>query len=146
VELSGPLIVLDGDACAALAPCLVQAVKLYVARGAAPPRHLLDLADEVSRAARAAAEFRPSAQVTGRPGTGRFRSGPTSRACEQPEWLSVREAARVAKVSDSYVRRLARRRDVEASRGRSGAWLIDANSLTAWADSRNRKECKRKAV
>jgi hypothetical protein len=142
VELSGPSVVLDGDACAALAPWLVRAVRVYVARGVPPPRPLLDLADEVSRAAR----FRADAQATARCGTGQFRSEPFSRPSDQPEWLTVREAARVAAVSEGYVRRLARRRDVEASRGRSSAWLIDAGSLTAWAGSRNRKERKRKAA
>lgn len=143
MELSGPLVVLDGDACAALAPCLVQAVRLYTARGVPPPRLLLDHADEVSRAA---ARFRADAQVTARRGTGQFRGGPSSRPFGQPEWFTVREAARVAEVSEGYVRRLARRRDVEASRGRSGAWLIDASSLAAWAGSRNRKERKRRAA
>jgi excisionase family DNA binding protein len=144
--LSGPVVILSGDDCAVLSRQLVEAIRLaYVARGRPPPRHLLDFAEEVSRAARSSATSPTAALASAAAGTVRFRTSPDLPACDEPVWLTVTEAARVAEVSDGYMRRLARRGDVQASRGRRSAWLIDASSLAAWI-SRRRKEREGKAA
>lgn len=114
---------------------LVEAIRLgWVVRGDHPPRLLLQLADQVNKAARSSGsrnlpEFRDRASV---PSSG------------QPV-LTVQEAGRVAGVSEGFVRRLARRGAVEAVRGSRSAWLIDASSLTAWMGQR-RKEHQRTAA
>jgi hypothetical protein len=99
------------------------------------------MADDLSIAAREAAEFREFRASTRGRGTRKFRETPTPQASDQPvRWLTTKEAADELGMSDGYARRLARRGDVHASRGRSGAWLIDADSLTVWRQSAPHRE------
>ncbi len=145
--LGGPVVVLDGADCAVLGRQLVEALRLgYVARGAAPPRALLDFADQVNRADRSSASGSawacrsgPVAEPRNPPAAG----GPPSSG--QPV-LTATEAARAAEVSAGYLRRVLRRGDVEASRGGPrGSWLVHTDSLAAWIGQR-REETKRKAA
>lgn len=56
------------------------------------------------------------------------------------DWLSTQEVAEALGVSDSFVRRLAkRRRFVARQAGRGAPWLCDAASVAAWAAGRNSK-------
>jgi hypothetical protein len=106
----------------------------------APPVELVDLANQISQAARSSAQFRADAQVSGAPGTARFRSDPAPPGSgQEPATLTVREAALRAQVSEGLVRRLCRRGDVTASQ-RRGAWAIETRSLTTWASSRRKEQ------
>jgi hypothetical protein len=109
MQLSGPLVVLDGDACADVTAHLVEAIRLNRARGAEPPRALRELSDQVSRAARSSAGFRASAQVTPCRGTAGFRAKASLPLSDQPVRLNIKEAAQLARVSESYMRRCCRR-------------------------------------
>jgi hypothetical protein len=135
------VVVLDGHDCEILARQLIEAIRLgYTARSRPPPERLLDLANQVSAAARSSAQFRASAQVSGAPGTGKFCGAPVSPGSDQePATLTVQEAAKRAEVSEGFMRRSCRRGDVAASRHHQGAWAIDTGSLDAWS-SRRRKD------
>lgn len=145
--LSGPVVVVlpEGDA-AALARQLVQVIQLgYVRRGAQPPRLLLDFASAVSRAARGSATPEPqraaSPQVTAGRGTAELPASADPSWSGQPVGLlTASEAARTAGVSASYLRRVIRRGDVQASQDRWGVWHVDPDGLAAWCGQRRRKE------
>lgn len=137
------VITLTQDDATALAHQLARAIQIAYGRpGVHAPLLLLDFAAEISRSAR----FRASPQVRPGAGTDQFRSGPSPAVSEQqPEWLTVKEAAKLAEVSEGFMRRCCRARDVEASRDHRSAWLVDASSLRAWI-GRRRKELDRKAA
>lgn len=149
--IHGPVVVLDGADCAELARQLTRTIKLaYGAPGRPPPpRLLLDLADEISRAAlsSASAEPRPEASPLVRAGVRNAElpavADPSSSG--QPV-ITATEAAETAGVSASYLRRALRRGDVQASRDRYGAWQVDADDLAAWLSERRRKERNRRAA
>lgn len=138
--LSGAaVVVLDAQELPAMSRQLVEAIRRgYVARGLPPPRLLLDLAAEISRAARGTAGTASGAGQAPCAEPPKFRDGADPERSEQPVTLTIREAAERAEVSGSYMRRLARRGDVEASRGDRSAWAVDADSLAAWLVGRRR--------
>jgi hypothetical protein len=141
--LDGPVVVVSGAEVPVLARQLVEALRLaYVVRGRAAPHALLEFTDQLSRIARGSAgsaQLPSSAPLTE---PGRFRGALPVTASGQPERLTVREAAERAEVSEGYLRRACRRRDVEASRGGPGSagWLVDTDSLDLWIEGRRRKE------
>jgi hypothetical protein len=140
--LNGPIVILGQADCEVLGRQLAKTLQLaYGAPGRpAPPRHLLSFAAELNRITRGSGEYRENTQVrTGR-GTGEFRAEPSSQSCDQPVWLTVQEAARVAEVSPSYMRRVIRKGDVEASQGHRSAYLVDTSSLAVWISQRERRE------
>lgn len=150
--MRGPVVVVlsEGDA-AALGPQLVQAIRLaFVARGAPPPRLLLDLSEEINRAAGRSARTEPMAvspQVSAGCGTAELPAAPDRPSSGQPVGLMTAiEAAEVAQCSASYIRRVIRRGDVQASRDRYGMWRVDPADLAAWLIQRRRKENERKAA
>jgi excisionase family DNA binding protein len=138
--LDGPAIVVSGPELQVLDRQLRGALRRAYGRpGQVVPRWLLDFAIAVNKLAGSAG--------TGsgcRSGAGAepawFRDGGPAGAWPQPAEVSVTEAARAAEVSEGYVRRLVRRRDIEASQDRpGGAYRVQTDSLAAWMDKR-RKE------
>jgi excisionase family DNA binding protein len=136
VILSGPGVLLTAEDCVTVDRQLLEAIRLgWNARGRTPPHALLALADQINRCA---AQFRASVQVEAGHGTVDPRTGrrvPVSD--DKPVWLTTAEAAGIAGVSARYVRELARKGDVEATRsGQGGAWVVDAASLQVWMTHR----------
>jgi excisionase family DNA binding protein len=150
IIVSGPerTSVLAGPECAVLGRQLADAIKYgYTARGTVAPRVLLDFAITVNRAARGSASSAvpPTSAVAAElrnPGDGAVL--PSSG--EPVATLTVAEAARVAEVSDRYVRKLIQRGSVEALRGHRGTLLVRIDSLAAWLEARSRKENERRAA
>ncbi len=137
---------LDGTDCAMLGRQLVEALRLaYVARGRPAPVQLVDLADLVNKAARASAERCVNTQVRGVIGGRGLRGGADRSDSGQPVMLTVTEAARVALVSTRYMRELARKKVVDATRKPGGAWAVNAWSLAGWI-SRRLPDRERKAA
>ena len=145
--ISGPLIILDERDCAALGRQLVEAIRLgYVAPGRVPPRALVEFADQVNRVARSAT-FRADPQVSPDSGTTEPVSGTVLPASGEPvKPLTTKEAAALAGVSEGFMRRRFREGDPHGSRGRRGAWFVDAAELGAWLASQRRKDQERKAA
>jgi excisionase family DNA binding protein len=133
ITVSGPdLLLLDRQLRAALQ-------RAYGAPGQLVPRWLLDYAIAVNKLAGSAGSGSGRRSGAGAEPE-KFRDGGRAGAWPQPATVSVTEAARAAEVSEGYVRRLVRRRDIEASRDRpGGAYRVQADSLAAWMD-RRRKE------
>lgn len=138
--LGGPVVVLSGPELGELGRQLSEAIRRgWGARQAPPPRALLDLAITVNKLAGSAGSG--SGRRSGMAAEPeRFRDGGLAGAWSQPAIVSIAEAARAAEVSEGYVRRLVRRRDIEASQDRpGGAYRVQTDSLAAWMD-RRRKE------
>lgn len=104
----------------------------YTARGWQVPPLLAEWRRILARAA----QDHPYPQVSAGDVPSGFRDDTTVPASEQPVRLTATEAANLAGVSEGYMRRLIRRGDVEASRGRRGAWAVDISSLAAWISQR----------
>lgn len=145
---------LDGADCAALGHQLADAIRLgWTVRGAAPPHALLELADRVNAAVRAAETGTGSGDVRAGRGRGpehrQFRVSPAASSCDQPvklgTKLGTKEAAQAAEVSDGYMRRLCRQGVLGTRDEARGSWSIDSRELAAW-DSRRREERERKAA
>jgi excisionase family DNA binding protein len=130
--LCGPVVVVSGPELEALGHQLSMAIEYaFTARGKFPPRVLLDFSVAVNRAAGGSAGSARNPALEG--------FSPSSGQLD--DTLTVADAARIMECSASYVRRLIRRGDVEASReGHQGAYLVYAESLAAWIASRSRKE------
>jgi len=112
-------------------------------RGLPVPTELLRFAERfgtaVQDASSAHASHMPTSGVRGT--SGRFREGQILPGSDQPVRLSVREAAHLANVSEGFMRRACRRRDVQALRaGPQSAWAVDIASLAVWIGKRRRKE------
>lgn len=140
--LSGPGVFLTAEDCLSVDRHVLEAIQLaYLARRRPPPHALLALADQIHQCSE---RFRASVQVEAGSGRGDPRTGPHPPPSDQtPVWLTSSEAAGVAKISESYVRRLARRGDVEATRsGQGGAWMIDAATLQVWLSGRTEPDRK----
>ena len=150
VEVASRAVVVtldEGDA-AALARQLARAIRLgWVTRGQPPPRLLLDFAESLNRAARSSASGTQTrtSDLAAEPGNPQA-STPLPR-WEQPETLTVRDAAAAVGVSTSYLRRLIRKGaiDVMAPGHHQSAYAVYTDSLTAWA-SRRRRSHERKAA
>ena len=129
---------------------LPAAVKrMHGAPGRPPaPKAVLDLASEISDAAVSSARFRefhPELEVSApAEPAGCAAAAQASRSGAE---LTVREAAERVQVSESFMRRLARRKVVRADGGgRGSAWSIDAASLAAWDRQRRKGNDNRKAA
>jgi hypothetical protein len=97
-----------------------------------PPLELLDLANEISSAARSTAQFRAAVPQ-------RFRGEPVLPRSEEPAW-TVAEVAEASGLSTGYVRRVIRRRDLKASQDRLGAaYHVSPGDLAAWQLRRRKK-------
>lgn len=135
----------DVDVLADWLPPLIRAA--HAAPGKPPPPlEAVDLANQISRAARSSAQFRAKVQASGVPGTAGFRSaGGPPESGQEPAALTVKEAAARAEVSEGLMRRLCRRGDVTASQ-RRGAWVIETRSLTTWASRRRKEQARTRRV
>jgi hypothetical protein len=118
---------------------LAATVRLHHNLGLPLPTHLRAFSEEMNVAIRGSAWFRSNMQASAHRGTGEFRAEPSSPSCDQPVRLSIKEAAQLAQVSESFMRRCCRRGDVQASQGRRSAWAVDVSSLAVWI-SQHRKE------
>jgi excisionase family DNA binding protein len=133
ITISGPdVLLLDRHLRATLR-------RAYRGPGQLVPRWMLDFAITVNKLAGSAGSG-PGCGSGAVAEPARFRAGGTAGAWPQPATVSVAEAARAAEVSEGYVRRLVRRRDIEASQDwPGGAYRVRTDSLAAWMD-RRRKE------
>lgn len=128
--------------CAVLDDLLVRALRDVQLREGAMPARLAEVAAPIHAAAtkfraNTLAE-RSNASSERGSGTGRDTSGSVRRRSAPTERLSVPEAARLAQVSESYLRRLARRGTVRAVRqGSRGGWLLDGGSVAVWVAERS---------
>jgi hypothetical protein len=110
-------------------------------RGLARPRLLFAMLQAAARAEHEKPQVRPGDRTAG------FGGAPILPASGQPDtWLTTSEAGGLAGCSQSFMCRVVRRGDVDASRGPGGAWRVDISSLNAWIVSRRRKESDRKAA
>lgn len=146
VRITGPALLLGPEDAARLDQQLRDAIRLgWLARQLPPPRALLALADEVHRLANL---FRADAQVSGPPESVAASLPPLPAGWAPPERLSVDQAAQIMGVSPQYVRKLARRSDVTASRagGRGTPWEVDSASALAWVADRRQAQHVRKVA
>jgi excisionase family DNA binding protein len=142
----GPLVTIERDVCVPLGRHLVEAIRLYLARGIPPPKLLIDHADEVNQAARSFAGFREEPQVSPARETVEASQGAILPGLPQPDWLTASEAARLAGCSVQWMRKCLRGGDLTGSRGAGSAWRIDPAELDAWLVGRRRKENEQKAA
>lgn len=124
--------------CALLDYHLVKLLRDLRMRDGSEPRDLLEVAGPIHAMA---VEFRETMLVNPGSGTTGDRSGSVTRVSGETERLSVQQAARFAGISESYVRRLARRGVAQATRsGGKGAWQLDGGLLAAWLADRNESQ------
>jgi hypothetical protein len=139
VTCSGPdgAVTLSGPAAVALGEQLTKAIKWgFTVRDWVVPAELLDFAIAVNRAARASASrslprSRAVAESGKLPGDG--------QPATSEQTVRVSEAARLAGVSDRWLREQIQRGSVSALRGPRGVLLVRIDSLAAWQEARNRK-------
>lgn len=122
-------VYLSARDCAIIDAMLVRTLRDLQLRNGAVPVDLVEVTAPIHQAAR---EFRANVLVETSSGTAHDSSGSVAGVSEATERLTVQEAARLTGWSTSYLRRLARRGDVSASRsGRMGEWVLDGGSLAA---------------
>jgi hypothetical protein len=127
-------VLLSERDCALLDGVLVRALRDLHMRDGAAPRDLVDVVADIHQVAR---EFRASVLTETGSGTAFDGSGSVGGSSEVTERLSVQEAARLTGLSTSYLRRAARRGDVQASRsGPRGEWVLDGGAVAAWTADR----------
>ncbi|MEU3340687.1 helix-turn-helix domain-containing protein [Streptomyces sp. NPDC006668] len=128
--------------CALLDAVLVRALRDMQLRDGSAPQNLLEAVAPIHRAA---VEFRENMQVSPCSGTAEDGNSSVKGSSVVTERLTTQEAAQLTGLTDGYWRRLARRGDVTASRsGRRGEWILDGNSVPAWAA--DRKDRSREAA
>lgn len=141
------LVFADASEAAAFAGQLREVVRLaYGVRQAEPPWLLRTGAEKISAAARGSAEFRTDMQVSASRGTAGFHEGRSLPLSDQPVRLGTREAAQLAQVSEGLIRRLCRRKNVQASGGNGSPWAVDIASLAAWISQRRKDNEHSKAA
>lgn len=152
VTVSGPdgMTVISGPEAAALGRLVGAAIDaLYTRRRRAAPHVMLEFAIKVHVAAGGSAGSGSAllswsgARAVPR-NTG---DDPDAGVSGQPALtLSVKEAARAAEVSESYIRRLVRRGILEVRDQEASEYAVYADSLAAWQERRSRKETHPKAA
>ncbi|MDH6141021.1 excisionase family DNA binding protein [Kitasatospora sp. GP30] len=102
------------------------------------PARVVELSEVIHRAA---IEFRTTVLASADSGTGEDSSG-SAIALSQPsdlERLTARQAARLAGVSEEFIRRLACEGVLQGTKsGHRGAWLLDPSSVATWMAGRGR--------
>jgi excisionase family DNA binding protein len=137
IEVSAGVLLSPQD-CASLDYVVMIGLRSVNQRDGTVPQSTLDAAALLHAMA---AEFRKNALVNPGSGTVFDACGSARGSSEVTERLTVQEAARLTGTSTSYLRRLARKGDVKASRsGGRGEWVIDGGTLAAWAAGRNIKK------
>ena len=136
VRVSGPqVVVFSGPDCVVMNDLLCWAVVELGKRGKCLPPRAEQIVEEVRRAA---IDFRENTLATPLREHAFDTPGFAAGALDPSDRLSVTEVARLAGVSEQYVRLLARRgtlRGVQSGRG--GAWLIEPGSVAVWIAERN---------
>lgn len=148
IKTDGPTVTLLPTDCVRLERALRDAIKFgWLKYRSVPPAALVELYDLVQATAEQyrPPEYRPSPMTSG---TG-TASTPTSRApatFEETEvLLTTAQAARYLGITESYVRRLARKSAIKAETGAGDAgWRFRKCELAAWDE--HREEIKRKAA
>lgn len=103
------------------------------------PGRLVELSEAIRRAA---LEFRVAVLVSADSGTGEDESSSVTPASfTSDERLTAHEAARLAGVSEEFIRRLACEGVLTGTKsGHRGAWLLDPSSVALWTAGRNRRK------
>lgn len=119
----------------------------WLRRGLAPPVELVEHYAEVREGAalfRAEIAMAAKRQVGGISGDmiadDGANAGPSG---EGGMWLTAREAAARARLTDRHIRHLCQKRTVKAERTAAGTWRVDAVALAEFVESR--EESRRKA-
>ena len=132
-------LLIEPEDCLLLDSLLIRGMKDAVQRnGGAPARAEQVVAEFHQYAVQCReTEFRAGPQVKAPYETVFDRPGFVSRSSEATEWLSVREVAQLAEVSEQYVRRMAEDKVIAGDRnGHRGARRLNANSVAAWLAAR----------
>lgn len=111
------------------------AVRVLLSRDGTVPARVGELLEEVHRAA---LEFRVTLLVEPGSGTASDESGSVTGVSPVTDRLSTQQASRIANVSESYLRRLARRGVLKGMRGHGGGWELDAGAFAVWLAERER--------
>lgn len=132
VNLGQPGVFLPDHECAVIDRALREGLAQLAVRNGAVPAGVEQVAAAVHEAA---LRFRTSVPGSGTaPGV---QTAPPAASAPDSDWLTAREVAERHKVSDGYVRRLARERRLVAWPGSRGMWICDASSVAAWAAKRH---------
>lgn len=127
---------LSGEDVCRLDKVLRRAVYETGRRDGHVPAELVELAEVVRRAA---TEFREAVLVNAGSGTRKDNSGSVV-ALSFPsdlDRLTAREAARLAGVSEEFIRRLACKGVLQGTKsGHGGAWELDPSSVATWMAGR----------
>lgn len=123
------------DACA-LDLVLRRAVYDTGRRDGHVPVQLVELSETIHRAA---IEFRDAVLVNADSGTNKDNSGSVTSLSfpSDRDRLTAREAARLADVSEEFIRRLACKGVLQGTKaGQRGGWLLDPSSVATWMAGR----------
>jgi excisionase family DNA binding protein len=139
--LGGPVVVLGGAELEALGRQAAMPVRRgWTVRGKPAPRELLAFAITVNRLSAGTcgtstgAGHEPCAEPRNAQAT-----ADAGVLTEPARTLSVKEAAKATKVSESYLRRLVRIGALEVRDSQGPGYVIFADSLAAWQERRRRK-------
>ena len=115
--------------------------KTWLQRHALPPLVVLEHANEIHKVALMFRAEPPKPPVTSCSGTGKAGAAADPAASDRkPEWISFATASELSGLSESYVRRVCREREVATSRkAGTNAWLISASGWNAWMTTRKER-------
>jgi excisionase family DNA binding protein len=117
---------------------LVRALRDVQLRDGGVPQALLDVVAPIHRSA---VEFRESTLADAGSGTSDDVIGSVAGSSAGSERLSVQEAARLTGISESYLRRLARRGALGGARsGGRGGWSLDGGLVAALVADREDRQ------
>lgn len=137
VRLPGPVVLLTGEDCAALNGPLGQLLSALAQRDGQVPRRLVEIREEVRRAA---VQFRVNALADADSGTVFDAPGSRSGVSGATERLTAAEAARLTGVSREMICRLAVAGALKGAKtGRRGSWVLDADSVAMWQAGRRER-------
>lgn len=132
--LRGPSVVLSAADCVRLDGLLVRALADARLRDATVPASVVEIVADVHQTA---TRFKAETLVRSGSRTDDSDTDKAMPAWSSEDWLSTRNAARLAGISPSYLCRQVRRGGVTARRRRGGGYEIDASSLASWLGHRD---------
>ena len=132
----GPYLLVDGEDAARLDSVLRRAVYDIGRRDGCVPDSLVRFAEDVHRVA---LQFRASVLVEGTFGTAELDSASVAGVSAVTDQLTTQQLARLAQVSDSYVRRLVTRGALPGVRTTGGGWAIDSGAAAVWLAERSNR-------
>lgn len=130
----GPYLLVDGEDAARLDAVLRRAVYEAGRRDGCVPDSLVKFSEDVHRVA---LQFRASLLVDGTVGTTEPGSTPVAGESAVTDQLTTQQLARLARCTDSYVRRLVTRGTLPGVRAIGGGWLIDSGAAAVWLAERS---------